>query len=63
MTQVNRTEANKHYEHKNEKISCYYIENALESIHKNYLLPFREHLTQSIQTLKYLQNNRKPSAK
>ena len=35
----------------------------MESIEKNYLLPFKEHLIQSMQTLKYLQNNRKPSLK
>lgn len=35
----------------------------MESVEKNYLLPFKEHLIQSMQTLKYLQNNRKPSPK
>ena len=35
----------------------------MESIEKNYLLAFKEHLIQSLQTLKYLQNNRKPSVK
>ena len=42
---------------------CYYIENATESLNKAYLLPFKDHLVQSLQTLKYLQNNRKPSQK
>jgi hypothetical protein len=50
-------------EHPHEDILCYYIENAMESLEKTYLLPFKEHLLQSIQTLKYLQNNRKPSIK
>lgn len=48
--------------HPHEKV-CYYIENATESLAKAYLLPFKEHLLQSLQTLKYLQNNRKPTHK
>jgi hypothetical protein len=64
VTQVTRSEASRqHFKHRTEKVVCYYIESAVESMHKNYLLPFREHLAQSIQTMKFLQNNRRPALK
>jgi hypothetical protein len=62
VTQVVRSEAHGKMQHQQESV-CYYIENAMESLGKSYLLPFKEHLLQSLQTLKYLQNNRKPSQK
>jgi hypothetical protein len=44
VTQVTRSETNTykgHCKEKGEKVACYYIENAVDSTHKNYLLPFR----------------------
>ena len=48
-----------------ERVECYYIENAVESMQRPSLLPFREHLVQSMQTMKFLQLNahKKPSLK
>jgi hypothetical protein len=42
---------------------CYYIESVVESITKSYLQPFKKHLSESVQTLKYLRNNRRPNPK
>ena len=54
---------NNHVKHESQIPSFYYIENALKSLVDPALQPIREHIVQSIQTLNYLQNVRKPSSK
>ena len=41
----------------------YYIEQAIKALSKASLYGVREHLTQSMQTLQFLQNIRKPTLK
>lgn len=42
---------------------CYYVEGMVESLSKSYLVAYKEHLNQSLQTMKFLQNVRKPLLK